>query len=556
MTGALAEILGAGLARPGCRVDESSGPGLSGTALVAHADSGRGPAANGRRAPARARACGHRQPGAGSRVAARNLAGGGGRGAHAPGRRAADPRGGRAIDRSSLSGRRATLDRIADEPPPDRPLLDGAALVVFTSGSTGAPKGVVLGHDALARKLAVLDRLLGFRPDDVVVVPLQLTFIFGIWASLLAIRSGATLVLVPKFTPATLFGLLATEATVLAAVPTMLRALLADSAPAAPRLRAVLTGGEALSPSLARAVCGGWPEAELVDLYGSTETGSCDFHHRIGDAGTAGSIGVPTEGVSFRIVRADGTPAPPGETGELRIRTACGMLGYLDNTATTQSAFEADHFRTGDLARLRPDGQVELVGRSKEIIARGGNKIAPLEIENALCAHPDIAAALCAGVPDERLGEAIHAVVVLKPGLALTADELRRWASAHLERYKVPDVIVFSDMLPSGATGKASRAMVSMLTLARAATSAGRHDLTIDRTLRRSGGNNASPACSRAPERRRELPLSRRHVRHPRLRPSPLPLRRRFRRRRGPLGEPRPGRRRRARRRPPFRRAR
>ena len=466
MTGALATIMNEGLARPGCRVDEVAGPGMSGPELDAHAD----------RVVELLREAGVRS--------------------HEPlhvviGNRALDPgtllgvwragavavpvhRGAAPLTRAAVE--RATrarflidglaLDRIAEAPPPERPLLDGAALVVFTSGSTGAPKGVVLGHAALARKLVVLDRLLGFRPDDVVVVPLQLTFIFGIWASLLAIRSGAALVLVQKFTPATLVGLLAAEATVLAAVPTMLRALVADGAPPAPRLRSVLTGGEALSLSLARTVCSGWPEAELVDLYGSTETGSCDFCHRSRAAGEAGAIGTPTEGVSFRLVRDDGVPASGGEVGELQIRTACGMLGYLDNAELTWASFEADHFRTGDLACLRPDGKVEIVGRSKEIISRGGNKIWPLEIENALCAHPDIAAALCAGVPDERLGEAIHAVVVLKPGLALTVDELRCWASANLERYKVPDVIVFSDMLPSGATGKASRAMVSGLTLA------------------------------------------------------------------------------------------
>ena len=471
MTGALAKIMREGLALPGCRIDEHSGPGMSRSEIAAHADLVEGSlreagvrphdpvhVAIGNRALDLGTLLGVWQAGAVAVPIHRNAA---------PLTRAAVERATRA--RLLIDG--LILDTIADEDPPERTLLDGAALVVFTSGSTGAPKGVVLGHDALARKLAVLDHLLGFRPDDVVVVPLQLTFIFGIWASLLAIRSGATLVLVQKFTHATLASRFAAGATVLAAVPTMLRALLADGAPPGPQLRAVLTGGEALSPSLAQAVCGSWPEVELVDLYGSTETGSCDFHHRSGAASEAGSIGTPTEGVSFRIVRDDGTPASEGEVGELRIRTVCGMHGYLDNAELTESSFEADHFRTGDLARLRPDGQVEIVGRSKEIISRGGNKISPLEIENALCAHPDVAAALCAGVPNERLGEAIHAVVVLKPGLALTVDELWRWASANLERYKVPDVIVFSDMLPSGATGKASRAMVSTLTLVSTDTS-------------------------------------------------------------------------------------
>ncbi|MGU3543402.1 class I adenylate-forming enzyme family protein [Methylobacterium sp. A52T] len=470
MTGALAETLGAGLGRPSSRVDESSGPGMSGRDLGAHAElvAGQLRAAGVRPHEPVHLTIGNRALDLGTLLGLWRA------GAVAvPVHRAAAPLTRAAVERATRARFRIdglSLEEIAEDAPPVRPLLDGAALVVFTSGSTGVPKGVVLGHDALARKLAILDRLLGFRPDDVVAVPLQLTFIFGIWASLLAIRSGARLVLVPKFTPATLEGLLATEATVLAVVPTMLRALLADGVPPAARLRAVLTGGEALSPSLTQAVRGGWPKAELVDLYGSTETGSCDFCHRPRDVSEAGSIGMPTEGVSFRIVRDDGALAAPGETGELRIRTACGMLGYLDGAELTRSALEADHFRTGDLARLRQDGHVELVGRSKEIVARGGNKIAPMEIENALCAHPDIAAALCAGVSDPRLGEAIHAVVVLKPDRALSADELRRWASAHLERYKVPDVIVFSDTLPSGATGKASRAMVSTLTLIHAET--------------------------------------------------------------------------------------
>jgi long-chain acyl-CoA synthetase len=465
MTGALADLMRDGLARPGSRVDETSGLGLSGSELDAH-----GGIVAGLLRTAGVRpdepvhvAIGNRASDLGTLLGIWKA------GAVAvPIHHSAAPLSREAVERATrarflLDGH--TLKAIAADPPPDRPLLEGGALVVFTSGSTGAPKGVVLGHDALARKLSALDRLLRFCPDDVVVVPLQLTFIFGIWTSLLAIRSGAPLVLVQKFAPATLARLLAAEATVLAAVPTMLRALLAEGAPTAARLRAVLTGGEALSPSLAQAVTLGWPSADLVDLYGLTETGSCDFCHRPSENGRAASIGVPTEGVEFRIVGVDGMAAAPGAVGELQIRAACGMLGYLDDPELTRVSFNADFFRTGDLARLRPDGRVELVGRSKEIISRGGNKISPLEIENALCAHTHVAAALCAGVADQRLGEAIHAVVVPTAGATLTADELRSWVSVNLERYKVPDVIVFSDTLPSGATGKASRSMVSALTL-------------------------------------------------------------------------------------------
>jgi acyl-CoA synthetase (AMP-forming)/AMP-acid ligase II len=136
------------------------------------------------------------------------------------------------------------------------------------------------------------------------------------------------------------------------------------------------------------------------------------------------------------------------------------MLGYLNDEALTKASFQDGFFKTGDLARMRPDGRLELVGRSKEIISRGGNKIAPLELDNLLATHPDVAAALCAGVPDERLGESIHAVVVLRPGARLTPSILRDWAATRLERFKLPDAIHFCDALPLGSTGKASRAAV------------------------------------------------------------------------------------------------
>jgi long-chain acyl-CoA synthetase len=350
------------------------------------------------------------------------------------------------------------LDAIGETPPPDRALLRDAALVIFTSGSTGEPKGVVIGHRRLADKLAVLDRLLNIAANDVVLSPLQLTFIFGLWVSLLTLMKGARLILVPKFSDEAMARGLA-EATVLAGVPSMFRTLL--SYPqitfpqvGAPKLRAMLSGGEVLAPALAHAMARLAP-AVIHDLYGLTETGSCDFHLGPADQPIGfGTIGHPTEHVMFRIA---------GETGELQIRTPFGMLGYLDNPALTETSFDGGYFKTGDLARMTADGAVALIGRAKDIISRGGNKIAPLEIDNLLAQHPEIAAALCAGVADERLGEVIHAVVVTRAGSRLDAADLRDWLLARTERFKVPDVFHFRDALPSGSSGKADRRAVAQL---------------------------------------------------------------------------------------------
>jgi acyl-CoA synthetase (AMP-forming)/AMP-acid ligase II len=346
-----------------------------------------------------------------------------------------------------------TLERCGDAVPPDRSLLRGAALIMFTSGSTGQPKGVVVGHEQLARKLAVLDRLLQLRADDAVLVPLQLTFIFGLWVALLTLRAGARLILVPRFSSEAIARGLAAGATVLAGVPSVYRTLLTDPAYAMPGLRMVMTGGEVLPKPLALALRRAAPNAALCDLYGLTETGTCDFV--LGPSGQPdgfGSIGLPTESVAFRI-----------EADELQIRSPFGMLGYLDNPDLTTASFADGYFKTGDLARLRDDGRVELIGRSKDLISRGGNKIAPLEIDNLLAEHPDVAAALCAGVPDERLGEVIHAAVVPRAGARLSADELRLWMLTRTERFKVPDAFHFTDALPAGSTGKADRRGVAAL---------------------------------------------------------------------------------------------
>lgn len=343
------------------------------------------------------------------------------------------------------------VEQIASDAPPARPLLREAALVIFTSGSTGASKGVVISHDRLADKLAVLDRLLNVRANDVVLLPLQLTFIFGLWVSLLAASKGARLILMPKFSSDAAAPWWA-QATAVAGVPSMFRALAAARLPA-PRLRLLMSGGEILSPTLPLALRE-LTDGAIHDLYGLTETGSCDFH-----AGPAeqqhgfGTIGRPTEGIDFRI----------DPSGELQIRTPFGLLGYFDDERLTEDSFADGYFKTGDLARRTPQGLVAIIGRAKEIISRGGVKIAPLEIDNLLVQHPDVAAALCAGVPDERLGEVIHAVVVPRRGTDPDPRQLREWLLTRTERFKVPDVFYFQSSLPSGPTGKADRRAIAQI---------------------------------------------------------------------------------------------
>jgi acyl-CoA synthetase (AMP-forming)/AMP-acid ligase II len=360
-----------------------------------------------------------------------------------------------------LGVRTGKLEHFGAATPPARPLLDGAALIVFTSGSTGRPKGVVVTHKGFAWKLQTLARLVAPTTNDVVLVPLQLTFIFGIWTSLLSLMSGARLLLAPKVSVAALkeFG---EEVTILAAVPTLLRALCADGTIPAKNISKILTGGEPFSPALADHLTSFLPRAGIFDLFGLTETGSCDFCVTPEKQSAArGTIGRPTDGVTFRIAEQPDLALGAG-IGELQIRTPAMMAGYLDDPVQTAAAFFDDYFKTGDLARMRADGHVQLVGRSKDVISRGGNKIGPLEIEDLFARHDGISAVLAFGAPDDRLGERLHLMIVARDPHLSEAD-LRAWAKGRLERFKTPDVFHFVASLPVGGTGKADRTAARLL---------------------------------------------------------------------------------------------
>ena len=345
----------------------------------------------------------------------------------------------------------ASLRTVAEERPPARPILEDAALIVFTSGSSGMPKGAVLSHRAFAGKLEAIQSLLRFGEGERTLLVLNITFSFGIWVALLTLLQGGTLIPRERFSaPAFLDDLRENAITRVAVVPTMMRSLILD-VPAkhlhfeGRDLRQVLIGGETLGKGLGETLRGLFAPAPLIDIYGLTETSTCDFFLMPADAERyAGCIGRASPGVRYRIA----------EDGELWLASPYLMSGYLDEPDL--QPIRDGWLATGDLARERDPGVVEIGGRKKELIYRGGNKVAPQEIEFACSAHPKVAAAIAVGRPDERLGQRIHALIVPRePGLA--PAELRSFLRDRLERYKQPDVLYFASELPAGRTGKADR---------------------------------------------------------------------------------------------------
>jgi long-chain acyl-CoA synthetase len=356
----------------------------------------------------------------------------------------------------------STLD---DKAPRHRPLLNGAAIIVFTSGSTGRPKGVVLSHHAFAGKLEAIDTMLGFTRHIRTLLVLQITFVFGLWILLLTLLKGGTLWVHSRFEPVGILKALKDQRiSDVAVVPTMLRKflsldetisgpLIADAA-----LERILTGGEPFGRGLSTRLQSFMPKARVVDIYGLTETCSSDFFLTASEREQfAETIGRPGPGVQFRIADDQGCELPANTAGELQIRTPFIMNGYLDEPEMTRSAFADRFFRTGDLARAHEDGRVELVGRIKDLIIRGGAKVSPLELDYILVQHPAVAAALTTGVPDSIMGERIHALVIPRTNSSIDEKGLREWIALRIEKFKWPDVYHFGLELPIGRTGKVDR---------------------------------------------------------------------------------------------------
>ena len=341
---------------------------------------------------------------------------------------------------------------------------DDAAVVLYTSGTTGRPKGAMLTHGGMGRNADVaLRTLLEVGPDDVLMGCLPLFHVFGLNLGLLvAVSAGATLTLMSRFEPRKALEVIDRDAvTVFAGVPTMYAALLNVAGEAAPgtakTLQTCLCGGAPLPVQLLTEF-----EKEfgcrILEGYGLSESSSAASFNHPNRPRKAGSIGTPIEGVEMRVVGADGTEVAPGQTGEIQIRGHNVMKGYWNRPAATAATITADGWlNTGDVGRVDADGYFYVVDRTKDVIIRGGYNVYPREIEEVLYAHPAVAEAAVIGVPHDSLGEEVGAAVTLKTGALADPNELREYVKARVAAYKYPRRVWLIDALPKGPTGKVQK---------------------------------------------------------------------------------------------------
>jgi long-chain acyl-CoA synthetase len=353
------------------------------------------------------------------------------------------------------------LETLVLGPPPLHQSDPGdTAVIVYTAGTTGRPKGAELTHFQLFMNADTPGRLFGIRDDDVVLVVLPLFHVFGLSSILdVCVRFAATMSLVPRFEPAKVLEVIARDrVTVFEGVPTMYIALL--NHPDRDRFD---------TSSLRVGVSGGAPiPAEVIDEversfgivvlegYGLSETASTTTFDVSAEERRIYSVGKPIYGVEVQVWDAGGQVLPPGRenVGELVVRGVNVMRGYHGNPVATRESMTDGWFHTGDLGYVDEDGFFFVVDRKKELIIRGGENVYPREVEDVLYSHPAVAEAAVVGVPDDRLGQEVKAVVALRPGRTATEEDLIGYVRERVASYKYPRTVEFREDLPMNATGK------------------------------------------------------------------------------------------------------
>ena len=348
---------------------------------------------------------------------------------------------------------------------PEHPLLpEDLAVVMYTSGTTGHPKGAMMRHRQVVFNAASCQWAFGYAEQDVQMVAVPLFHVTGLNSQLVAgVAQGCTLVLLPEYSrQALLDALVAHRATVFVGVPTMFVLLLltpglerADLS----RLRTLAYAGAPMAVETVRQLKERFPGVRCHNFYGLTETASITTAHPDAEALTRpASVGVPAPGTVLMVVGEAGRPRRAGEPGELWIRGPQVVAGYWQAPAKTEQAMGGGWLRTGDVAMIDAEGFVHILDRLKDVIIRGGEKVYSKEVEDVLYNHPAVLEATVIGVPDRVMGEQVKALVVPRPGAQVAAEHLRDWVRQHLADFKVPSLVELCDSLPRNPGGKVLKA--------------------------------------------------------------------------------------------------
>lgn len=382
------------------------------------------------------------------------------------------------LDRSSLADLEFLIQSTGDSQP-DAVLLDDllgsdpapvvdrdpddVAVMMFTSGTAGAPKAAMLTHDNLLANIEQMTAHPGRqqRADDVVLGVLPMFHIFGLNVMLnLSLKSGSSIVLVERFDPASAIETVTNHGvTIISGPPTMWSAWanLPGADLNAFRTVRLATSGAAKLPVETAQLFEDRFDVRIDEGYGLTEAAPV-VSTASGTTAPRGSIGSVVPGLEVRLVDADGADVLEGDSGELWVRGPNVFAGYWEDAEATEHARTADGWlRTGDVAIADDDGFLYLVDRAKDIIIVSGFNVYPAEVENVLIEHPAIDACAVVGVPHPYSGEAVKAFVVLRDGVSAEEDDVIAWCSERLARYKCPDKVMFVDELPAGVGGKVLR---------------------------------------------------------------------------------------------------
>ena len=339
---------------------------------------------------------------------------------------------------------------------------DDTAVILYTSGTTGMPKGAELSHSNMLLNARLCDTMYERQDNDVTLITLPLFHSFGQTVQMNAgFYQGMTLTLLPRFDPMAALSIMERDnVTIFAGVPTMYWAMLNypdadkfDLAKIAANMRLAISGGSAMPVEVMRAF-GERFSVTILEGYGLSETSPVATFNRTDREPKPGSVGLPVWGVSVRIVDLEGNDVPQGEMGEIIIKGHNVMKGYYKRPVETAEALENGWLHTGDIGNFDEDGFVYITDRVKDMIIRGGFNVYPREVEEVMMTHPAISLAAVVGVPHESHGEEVKAYIILKEGIEADEVEIIGWCKENMAAYKYPREVEIRTELPMTATGK------------------------------------------------------------------------------------------------------